>query len=155
MTAINAGSLLTDGWSLIANVLKDQLSDIGGSRSGSEFVVSAWPNRTNYKRAKWLGYPFVVLTAEVDTENNFTVNRQLKAKSIVFHADIYDKSQQNTDTMTNQVMEVLDVAESGFEGSGLRNYRIESMSSTDITDPGNALVHQKTINFIYDYINTK
>jgi len=152
---ITAGSLLTDSWNIIKDILYDKLSDIGTSRSGSEFVVSAWPNRTDYPRRKWLAYPFVVLTNEVDSENNFTMNRSNVIKTVTFHADVYHKSQANVDKMTNQIMEILDISAQGLTGSGLLNYRIESMSSTDITDPSNALVHQKTLNWVYDYIAEK
>ena len=152
MTEIGVGSLLTDGWQLMKGVLYSELSDIGGSRPGSEFVVSAWPNRVNYSRSKWLGYPFVVLTADIESQRNLTTSKGLKEKTISFTAEVYDKSQQNVDTMTNQINEALDVSESGIEGSGFHNYRVESMSTSDMTDPGDALVHVKSIRWMYDYI---
>jgi len=155
MTAITAGSLLTDGWQLMKNIMYDQLSDIGGTRGGSEFVVSAWPNRANYGRAKWLGYPFVVLYANNDGQNNLTLTKNLKHKTISFTAEVCDKSQANVDKMANQLNEVLDVAEGGLEGSGFNNFRVEGISSGDISDPGNALVHIKTVRWMYDYIATK
>lgn len=137
------------------DIMYDQLSDIGGTRTGSEFVVSAWPNRANYPTAKWLKYPFVVLMANNDGQSNLTINKGLKEKTIAFTAEVYDKSQANADKMANQVNEVLDIAEGGLEGSGLHMFRVESISSGDIVDPGNAVVHVKTINWMYDYIATR
>jgi hypothetical protein len=136
--------------------LKDQLTDTStASRAGSEFVVSAWPNRVNFNRAKWLGYPFVVVTNDVDTENNLTLRRRQKTKVVSFVANVYDKSQANADTVSNQINEILDVAEDGLEGSGLHNYRVISSSTGDLLDPSGALVHNKSINFAYDFIEQR
>ena len=159
MTSINSGSLLTDGWTIIKDIFYDQVSDIVPStssrnaRSGSEFVVSAWPNRINYARAKWLEYPFVVLRANIDGERNLTIpSSGLKEKTLSFTAEVYDKSQANADKMANQINEILDISESGLVGSGLGGYRVDSVTSGDIVDPGDAVVHVKTIKWLYDYI---
>ena len=152
MTIITAGSLLTDSWNMVCAILKDQLTDTSSdSRAGSEFVVSAWPNRTDYPRSKWLNYPFVVLTNEVESANNLTLNLTKKEKVVVFHADVYNKSQAFADRMANQICEAMEISESGLEGSGLTMYRMESMSTSDTQDPSGATLHLKSVNWRYDY----
>ena len=161
MTSINSGSLLTDGWTIIKDIFYDQVSDIVPStssrnaRSGSEFVVSAWPNRVNYSRAKWLEYPFVVLRANLEGGRNKTMNAQLKEKRLAFEAQVYDKSQVNADKMANQINEILDVSQLGLEGSKLEGFEVDSIDSGDIIDPGDAVVHVKTIKWHYDYVANK
>ncbi len=155
MSVITPGSLLIDSWGILSTIIKDKVSDIGDSRSGSEFVVSAWPNRTDYPRSKWLGYPFVVLQNEMDSESNLTINRGLKVKKVSFHADVYNKSKDNTDRMANQINEILDISEDGLIGSGLINYRVESSSYSPDTDPSGSFLHKYTLNWAYDYIANK
>ena len=156
MTAISTGSLLTDSWTVVTDVIKDQLSDTSNNaRAGSEMLLSAWPNRSNRNRREWTKYPFMIIKVNMDDDTNYTLNRGLKTKSVTFSSEVYDKSQANADQMTNQLIDILDIAEDGFEGSGLAQFRVESMSSNDITDLSGAFVHQKTLNWRYDYKGTR
>ena len=166
MTEIGAGSLLTDSWSMLYNIFTDQLTDTSKlARAGSNIVFSAWPNKINQSRRtastgdftgkKWINYPLMVLTTEVRAGFNKTMNRTNKMKNIIFHADVYDKSKANADSMLNQTMDILDVVEDGLCGSLLANYEIESSSTTDTTDPSGARIHQNTPNWTYDYFAQK
>lgn len=147
-------------------IITDQITDQSrDSRSGSLFVFSAWPNKVAKSRhsgragdftgAKWVGYPFVVLTNEVNTSKNLTLNRGLKEKVVTFHADVYNKSKANTDRTSNQINEILDITESGLVGSGLSDFTIESASYTPDLDQSGASIHKNTLNWMYRYIAIK
>ena len=162
MTQIAAGSLLIDSWNILYNVITDQITDTSkGARAGSTFVFSAWPNRIPTSRqtarkgdhitSSWVDYPILVLTNEVIASTTTAMNRSIKTKTVMFHTDVYNKSKANADRNTNQVNEILDITEEGFIGSGLFNFRVESSSYSEDTDPSGALIHRNTLNWAYDY----
>jgi len=147
---------MQDSYSLFYNILTNRLTDTASTaRAGSDFIFSAWPNRgqddDTKGRAKWVGYPIVVLTTNVDRGTNFTLKGSMRDWDLGVTIEVYNKSQAKADQMMDQVLKLLNDNQFNIEGSGLNTFRIESMTNMDFTDPGGALVHQKTLDARYSF----
>jgi len=156
MTAIGNDTVLADSYTLLYGILTDQITDTNSSaRAGSDFIFSAWPNRgddqDSKNRKKWVDYPIVVLTTDITAGKNFTLKAGMRDWEVGVLIDVFNKSQKDTDMMMDEIDKTLQNNQLALAGSGLKNFFMESMSTSDFTDRSDALVHQKTLSFRYEY----
>lgn len=152
MTYISTGSVLQDSWQVLYDVITDKITDTDAEgRAGTEFVFSAWPNKIVTGSSKWVRYPIVVLTVDEDSRVNFTLGGTKRDSVLRATCDVYNLPLASGDKMMDQIERTLQDNQLALEGSGLKTFGIESMSSSEFTDLQEKKVWLKTLNFTYNF----
>lgn len=153
--AINAGSIISNTVTRIVDILASGLTDpVSSNRSAfntkypkanSRFVVTNYPERGAF-------FPIVTVEGRKGLDNKLGINSQATAVPITVKVQVWSRSMQQRDNLTDDVYYNLRTIQQsggtvGTIADGLHDFHVKNEFNID--EPGKTGLHRKVIEFGY------